>query len=377
MELKFTENNINEQVRGIKAEVFDGQNLATGAYFTVRPSRYGNGWIPTLTVGGVATDPEYRRAGYVRRILETAFEKNSEFGAYVSVLHPFSFAYYRKFGYEKVADHLILEFPIDGLSFLPRVNDFVKLSGEERVGDVLKIFEKFSQGRNLMFRRFGSEHLALEPDLDEKVTYIRYRDNEPVAYVTLNREKVFYVNQMRSVNLHVRELAFTDPDALRDIFGFLRMFEGENDTVKIHNCAMIPEVDIMLRNYIRISYTIVPDIMARVLDTEKMLSAHRFPDEKGGFRLAVNDNLPDVGGVFEVEYQGGAAKVTRLADSPDSFAEKTDVECTAPALAQILYGYHSLTPGLLPYMEGVKITGNPKDLIRAYPKAVNGLFEHF
>ena len=377
MELKFTENKINEQVTGIKAEVFAGSEVATGAYLTVRPSRYNNGWIPALTVGGVGTDPEYRREGHVRRILETAFENNAQYGAYVSLLHPFSFSYYRKFGYEKVADHLILEFPIDGLGFLPRVNDFVKLRGEERVGDVLKIFEKFSEGRNLMFRRFGSEHLTLDPNLDKKATYIRYRDGEPVAYVTLSREKVFYVNQMRSVNLHVYELAFTDPEALRDIFGFLRMFDGENDTVKIHNCAMIPEVDIMLREYIRISYTIIPDIMARVLDTEKMLSANAFPNEAGAFRIAVDDVLPDVRGVFEVEYQQGKGQVTRLAASPEDFSGKADIECGAPALSQILYGYHSLTPQLLPYMDGVRVTGNPAGLILAYPKALNGIFEHF
>lgn len=377
MELKFTENKINEQVTGITAEAFVCGERATGAYFTVRPSRYHSEWIPALTVGGVATDPEYRREGHVRKILESAFENNAQYGAYVSLLHPFSFSYYRKFGYEKVADHLILEFPIEGLGFLPRVNDFVKLRGEERVGDVLKIFEKFSEGRNLMFRRFGSEHLPLEPDLGKRATYIRCRDGEPVAYVTLSCEKVFYVNQMRSVNLNVWELAFTDPEALRDIFGFLRMFEGENDTVKIHNCAMIPEVDIMLREYIRISYTIIPDIMARVLDTEKMLSANAFPHESGAFRIAVDDVLPDVRGVFEVEYGQGRGKVTRLAASPDAFSGKTDIECNAQALSQILYGYHSLTPQLLPYIDGVRVTGNPTGLILAYPKAVNGIFEHF
>lgn len=377
MEITFRNNQINDYVTGIDLEIFDGRENIAHGYIATHSSRYHSQWIPTLTVGGIGTEPEYRREGLVRKIMDAAFKKGADYGALVSLLHPFSFSYYRKFGYEKVSDHLILEFPIDALEHLPRVNDFVKLVGPERVPDVLRVYEHFSQGRNLILRRFGCENFPLEPSLSKKVTYIRYRGNEPVAYVTLNSEKTFFVNRNKSINLNVWEIAFTDSEALRDIFGFLRMFEGENDTVKIHNCSMIPEVDMLLRQYARISYTIVPDVMARILDTAGLLAANDFPEESGSFRLTVEDSLPAVRGVFEVEYQHGKSQVTRLAEDPDTFTVKTDVSCTAPALAQILYGYHSLTPQLFPYLDGVKVTGDISDLIRAYPKAINGVFEHF
>ena len=325
----------------------------------------------------MGTDPEYRRGGYVRKMLEELFSISEERDWVVSLLHPFSFSYYRKFGYEKVGDHLILEFPIQKLEHFPRVNDFVKLEGGDRVPDCVKVFEKFSMGRNLMFRRFGGEHLPKEPDWKKNVCYLRYRNGEPVAYVVFRLEQELAVNHVYGKMLHVNEFAFTDGEALRDIFGFLRMFEGEMEQVTIHNCAMAPEVDLLLRHYTHVKYTLLPDLMARVLNTEKLLLANDFPLEPGRFVLGVEDTLPAVRGVFSVEYGKGEVEVKRQSADVDTFGGKTDLTVSSGALAQILYGYHSLTPELLSYMEGVRVTGDPRDLIRAYPKTAGGLFEHF
>ena len=80
--------------------------------FRTLDSVYCGKYLKTLTISGVATSPEYRRCGCVRQMLNKLFEMAPERGWEVSFLHPFSFSYYRKFGYEKVADHKIIEFPI-------------------------------------------------------------------------------------------------------------------------------------------------------------------------------------------------------------------------------------------------------------------------
>lgn len=378
MEIRYVPRSTDLPIPVMAAEVYEGaQLLSRIKTVATRPTRYHSQWISTMTVGGVATDPEYRRGGYVRMMLEDLFRLSADRDWVVSLLHPFSFAYYRKFGYEKVADHLILEFPLEKLEHFPRVNDFVKVNGAEYIPDAVKVFEKFSIGRNLSFRRFGGEHLPTEPDFNKRVCYIRYRGAEPVAYIVFNLDREIVINRMHGKVINVYEFAFTDPEALRDIFGFLRMFDGEMERVKFHNCAMTPEVDVMLRHYMHVSYTVVPDLMARVLNTEKLLLANDFPLGEGHFVLGVEDALPAVTGVFQVEYAKGKANVKRLSREVASFTGKTDVVCESGALSQILYGYHSLTPDLLPYINGVKVTGDPTDLIRAYPKAKNGLFEHF
>ena len=74
------------------------------AGISTRMTRYAGGWIPTMTVGGVGTSPQYRRQGAVRALLEKLMPAARENGWYVSILHPFSFSFYRKFGYEDVSE---------------------------------------------------------------------------------------------------------------------------------------------------------------------------------------------------------------------------------------------------------------------------------
>lgn len=55
-------------------------------------------------ISGVATWPEKRRSGLVRELLRSALEDIKERGCDVSLLYPFSFSFYRKFGWELFAD---------------------------------------------------------------------------------------------------------------------------------------------------------------------------------------------------------------------------------------------------------------------------------
>ena len=106
--------------------------------------------------------------------------------------------------------------------------------------------------------------------------------------MVLAREQYYYVNRMASVNLHVREICFTSPESLLKLLGFLRMYEGQMDSVKIHNCAMAPELETALRHYTHTKITVIPDIMARVHDVEAVLNAVKYPDTPGCFTVRVS-----------------------------------------------------------------------------------------
>jgi len=71
----------------------------------------------------------------------------------------------------------------------------------------------------------------------------------------------------------------------------MRMYEGELETVKIHDCAMSPEIDLVLREYILVKYTVMPDIMGRILNVEEFLKANAYPEERGHFIVKVEDTL--------------------------------------------------------------------------------------
>ena len=71
-------------------------------------SSFGSEMIKTVLTGGVNTFVENRRGGNVRKIFDRIHTVSAEQeDCAVSLLHPFSFAYYRKFGYEKVGPYMI------------------------------------------------------------------------------------------------------------------------------------------------------------------------------------------------------------------------------------------------------------------------------
>ena len=350
----------------------DGERMGSASVGTVQ-SRYCGHDMSTVTIGGVNTNPEYRRKGSVRAMFDRVFEMAPERGWTVSMLHPFSSAYYRQFGYEKICDHRVLTFPLAALEFLPRVSDVKVLKNEERLRDAVALYNAFGDTRGIMFRRFDGQHYSLEPNTKKPTTYIWYdAAGKPAAYVTLWVEDVLYVNRMVPVALNVNELVFSTPESLRAILGFLRMYDGQSETVKIHNCAMSPEIEVTLRDYVHTEYRLISDIAARILDVKAFLEANRYPDAPGHFRVRVDDSLPYTAGLWEVEYAGGKGEARKL---PDGGAY--DLRAAMPAFTQLIYGYDAYTPEIAAYMEGVEVTDHAGDFFRAFGKKNNGLFEHF
>ena len=350
----------------VAAKDVDGTVLSKGK-FTLTHSSYGETNIKTLLAGGIATPVEYRRGGNVRKIFDYMHSFAAEVGAAVALLHPFSFSYYRKFAYERVADHVIARFQTRMLDFAERKCEFVRYDSS-KLSDVQKIYREFAKGRNLLLPRNDEKRYTK----DGWETYIYYEGTEPAAYVVFSTSKKMAVNNYTETLLSVRELAYTSPAALGKIFSFLRMFEGEFDEIEIYDVSLCPEVDMMLKHYTHTSYTVVPDISARVLNTEKLLSSNTYPKREGEFTVKIVDKLPSTEGIYRVSYGGGDCRVTRLCENAS-----VDAVLTAPAFVQLVYGYHSLDARNAKYIDGFEICSDCEELFRAFPKKPCGIFEHF
>ena len=203
-------------------------------------------------------------------------------------------------------------------------------------------------------------------------TFIYYENDVPCAYIMYKTQNRFIVNHLGDSLLTVEEIVFTSPSSLREIFSFLRMFEGEMDEIEISNCAMIPEIDLLLRHYTHTSYTAVPDIMARVLDIPAVLSAQDYPQESGIFTVHVDDAFDIEKGTYRVEYGNGSCTVKQLGFNAD-----VDLSLSMQAFTRLIYGYDGISERTAMYIDGVKINRSCGDFFRAFPKRPCGIFEHF
>ena len=330
--------------------------------------------IDAIGIGGVGTDPEYRRAGLVRTFLEKANGIAAQENCPITLLHPFSFSYYRKYGFERVADHRILEMPISALDFVPRYEKLVRCTPQD--GPVLDdLYNRFARTRNIMFARSGYPWPLEDP---ARRIYLSHDETGCAdGYLLYETEKHLNVNHMERGVLHVRELVFTTPAALDKLFGFMRMFDGELERVILHNTAMAPEAEHRLRHYTHTHITVLPDLMARINDAEAVLKAVRYPDTAGCFTVKVTDAgdgkaAPQLLGVWQVRYENGIADVQRLADDA-----ACDLCADRRAFARLVFGYESFGADTARYLPGVTLHSDCSDFFRAFPNRPCGLFEHF
>ena len=342
----------------------DGSELSHGT-FVYTDTAFANTTVRTMLAGGVGTPVEHRRCGHVRRIFDDMHRQAISDGVAIALLHPFSFAYYNQFGYERVADHKMAFFPTRLLDFVPRECDFVPYASEH-LPDMLAIYARFSKGRYLLFPRFDDRHYTHDR------AYICYGGDTPIAYIVIATGKEYHVNNYSRTWLVVKELAYVSPLGLQKALSFLRMFEGEFEEIELYDVAAYPELELRLRHYEKTRFTCMPDLQAKLLNTERLLTANTYPEKAGEFTVRVVDELPTVGGVFRVCYGGGVHTVHRL---PEDAA--ADITLPAPVLVRLIYANDPITADTVQYLPSVTVHGNVEDLFRAFPHRPIGVFEHF
>ena len=349
----------------LRVAAIEDETVMSKGVFKYLDSMFGKGYIKTMIAGGIGTPVHYRRGGNVRKMFDTMHGEAVKEGAAVALLHPFSFGYYAKFGYEKVSDHVIVKFPTRMIDFVPRSCDLVPYD-ESRLNDIIAVYNKFAQGRNLLMRRFNDKYYK-DPN---KQIYVYYEKGTPSAYIEYSAKNEFIVNHMGNGVVTVHEMCYTSPEGLRALFSFLRMFEGQYDDIELANVSVCPEVELLLRHYTHTSYTLVPDVMAKTLNTEMMLMAADYPNKEGGFTVKVEDAMESVVGTFKVSYGGGDCRVERVDSAPD-------LTLAAPAFTRLIYGYDGASAATAAYMNGVEINGNADGFFAAFTKKPCGVYEHF
>lgn len=344
-----------------------GEVVSKGNFHLVKTG-FGDGTVDTMLCCGVATPMQHRRHGYVRQIFDHALAWAAEQGIAVSLLHPFSFSYYEKFGYGKVSDHLIVRLPIRLLDTAPRFCDLSPLEDTpEGWQELYDLHNAFCRG--LQLGLLHSDPMFLKRN---KEIWLFRENGKATGYIGFETEKTLMVNHYEDGVMRVNSIVYTTPAALKALLGFIRMYEGELDDVEFGNLSICPELQTYLRHDTHTKYRLLPDIMARVLNTEKMLLAHQYPKEPGSFRIHVTDSLPTVRGSFLVEYADGKAQVTRLEDDAP-----VDLAVGVSMFSRLIYGYDGLTAQQAAFVDGISQEGDAEDFFRAFGKKPAGAFEHF
>jgi predicted acetyltransferase len=291
-------------------------------------------------IAGVATWPEARRKGCVAGLLRHSLEIMRRAGQTVSMLHPFSFPFYRKYGWEMTIERKT--YTVETRQFPPSVRVPGKVTRVPKDAGLLDgVYAAFASRYDGMLVRtaeWWEESVFSKPG--QAAAYFNER-GEPEGYL---------LYEVKDRTLTVHEWVNATEEARHGLWQFVA-----NHDSMVERLTMIVPTDDPLPFLLpdpRIKQEIVPYFMSRIVDVEAFLAAYPFASADGEdiVTLAVEDeHAPWNSGVFRLRIGGdGQARTERVAEKPgavDGPAAESEpvVACDIQTLTALFLGNRAAT----------------------------------
>lgn len=216
-------------------------------------------------VAGVATYPEFRRNGYVKRLIIEALERMHKEEQIASLLHPFDIGFYRKFGWEVFTENKKLFIEKKDLKFLENQPGYIKrFQKESHHLDIETVYAQFSKNYVGMLVR----------DLTWWKNSI-YGDGQIAVYYDKSGEAMGYILfEVKDRKMDVQEFTALNKEARTGLWNFICQHDSMVETVSIltSNHELLP----FILHQPKVKIEITPYFMARIVDAEQCLQKYQF-----------------------------------------------------------------------------------------------------
>ncbi|WRP08320.1 GNAT family N-acetyltransferase [Rossellomorea aquimaris] len=243
--------------------IYEEENLAAKLHLIPLQIQLGEHVYPMGGIAGVATYPEFRRRGYVRQLMNHSLRKMKEDGTVLSMLHPFSIDFYRKFGWEVFASfHKIQLEKKDLVPLKPYSGSIRRYKKDTYPNDLESIYDRYAVQHNGMLVR--SKNWWRERSITDLWIAIYYNDaGEATGYLTY---------EVKKEKMKVEEFVPLTSDARIGLWNFICQHDSMvNEAELILNpCEVLP---MMLKDP-RIKVEKHPYFMARIVDVQNFLKRY-------------------------------------------------------------------------------------------------------
>ena len=327
-------------------------------------------------IGGVATLPQYRRKGGIRMCFEKALGEWYKNGVGLSYLYPFSYAYYRKFGYEMGVECYAYDwepsffpksFNSTGSCYLLDGND---VSFDEALEDVKSVYTKWQHKYNCMIVNDDFEYGWVKksnPYKDQVFTYIYRNDkNEATAYISFKE-----VTEESGRNLITSRFIFSDCDGLRGILDLIGSLRADHKHFKFE----LP-MDIYINDLLPEwamgggSVSISRKGMVRVVNVEEILKNAIYKGS-GEVTLDITDPyIPENTHVYAITFKDNKATKVEIKDNA-----KADAKMPINIFSRLIMG--ACETSSFQYLNGLEVNGNLDALSKIFYKKYGFITEYF
>lgn len=322
-------------------------------------------------IGFVSSYPETRGMGSIKKLFVEVLNDMKTKGMVLSYLDPFSYPFYRKFGYEVAFNEVRYEI---AAANLPRTETYegsvTRAKWDTAKEQLKKIYQdKYAETIGPIKRSDWSWERKVEQHKMQKIAFYEDAANQPKGYV------IYHFNTAERNQFVIDEMIYLDQEAFVGLWQFVgshqTSFEkfvylaGEEEYIG----DMFPELTIKKE--------VKPFMMARIVNIESFLLQYPFKEKaQTTLYLRVKDEVADWNqGLWKVELRTTGRKVTKMRDEKE--VKDSDI-LTASIQTWTQLFMNSRT------MEGLhfhqRITGSipaAVDLANRIPNGTPQLYDHF
>jgi len=281
--------------------------------------------VDVFYIVGAATLPEARGMGLMKQLLREALAVMKERGCPISILLPFKYEFYKKYGWETCYCHKQYKIKIDSLKPIMKKYGVFRPVKEEDIGELDRIYKRYIADKNGSIIRSNKDWKCILQDhgFEGGMAYLLKGHDGNEGYILYSiGDKTFKIH----------ELAYMNHDAYRGLWGFVYAHSAQAQEV-LWNAPVDDFTQLLLSNPQQ-DVMIRPFVMARAVDVEKLLQWYgEMNSETESLSIEIHDSMaPWNNGMFQYKehsverYEGTVA----------------DVRCSVNVFTQLIMGFLSL-----------------------------------
>jgi len=325
------ENNLLKQefthapVYGIKS---DGELMTSVTCLPFTVNFFGRSF-KMAGVGNVMSAPEYLQSNGIDTLMKQAFEDMHQNNITLSYLGPFSYDYYRRFGYEQVFENKIIKIPFAKFAkhkgaMTGHLQKIEYLKAKNIIGDIFERHNHFGGVRRdewwWQTANFWSNDWQLV-----------------VSYDEANKIDGYIVYEQNDTEFIVKDMIYETSNAFLKLNHFIGKHRSIYKTLIIESADTSVKVNQFVTNPLDTVTTIQPEMMARIVDLKYfMLNYPVAEDELHGINIKVLDSLSWNEHIWKLSIADGQVRFVECDD------EKPDLIVDIQTLTKALFNYQSL-----------------------------------
>lgn len=300
-------------------------------------------------IASVATWPEYRRKGIVGKLLTHILQEMKSQGQLISVLHPFSFSFYRKYGWETNTEYKLYSIERSQLPVIRNTKELII----RRITDPKNHWEMFHQ-IYVMYASNYNGMLQRDENWWQQIVFFTKKGTAVICYGEDNKPLGYMIYSVQKKEMIIKEMVFLNEAARMSLWKFISNHDSMVERVSM--VASSDDSSAFLLPDPRIKQEIKPYSMARIVDVKAFLE--QFPFKSRGrtmhFIIDVSDDHANWNqGEFAVHInREGQASVKMISDyindgeesidsSSETYLHRQKISCDIQSFSAMMTGYQS------------------------------------